>query len=209
LLVMRVQPAPREPQPGQRRPAPGSLALVQSFVNSRWDLSRDLEEQWGSPDDLAAWLEGHGLLEPGVKLRPADLRRALDIREGLRALLFANNGAPVDQGAIDALHRATDRIALGVDFEPGGPGLVARGRDLDGALAAIASGVAAARIDGTWTRLKACRGRQCGWAFYDHSRNRSGHWCSMAACGQRSKAREYRRRRASPGSLQPGLAGPD
>ena len=47
---------------------------------------------------------------------------------------------------------------------------------------------------GTWPRLKACRAHDCEWAFYDRSRNRSGTWCSMAVCGNRAKARNYRRR---------------
>jgi predicted RNA-binding Zn ribbon-like protein len=47
----------------------------------------------------------------------------------------------------------------------------------------------------TWSRLKACRDDTCKWAFYDHSKNRSGHWCSMEVCGSRHKARQYRERR--------------
>ncbi|HEV2869799.1 MAG TPA: CGNR zinc finger domain-containing protein, partial [Actinomycetota bacterium] len=30
--------------------------------------------------------------------------------------------------------------------------------------------------------------------FYDHSTNRSGTWCTMSVCGNRRKARAYRRR---------------
>jgi predicted RNA-binding Zn ribbon-like protein len=44
--------------------------------------------------------------------------------------------------------------------------------------------------------LKACPGRHCGWAFYDHSRNQSARWCSMQICGDREKARAYYRRRS-------------
>ena len=43
-----------------------------------------------------------------------------------------------------------------------------------------------------WERLKACP--QCGWSFYDYSRNRSATWCSMSLCGNRLKTRAYRRR---------------
>jgi predicted RNA-binding Zn ribbon-like protein len=49
--------------------------------------------------------------------------------------------------------------------------------------------------DGTWHRLKACR--QCAWAYYDYSKNRSATWCSMAICGNRTKTRAYRRRRST------------
>jgi predicted RNA-binding Zn ribbon-like protein len=65
-----------------------------------------------------------------------------------------------------------------------------------GGLAAIVAVVADARAAGTWPRLKACRGKGCGWVFYDGSRNRSSGWCSMQVCGGRAKASAYRRRRA-------------
>jgi predicted RNA-binding Zn ribbon-like protein len=37
------------------------------------------------------------------------------------------------------------------------------------------------------------------WAFYDRSKNRSGHWCSMRVCGNRAKARQFRERRRAEG----------
>jgi predicted RNA-binding Zn ribbon-like protein len=51
----------------------------------------------------------------------------------------------------------------------------------------------AAMLDGTWSRLKACR--NCHWSFYDYSPNRSATWCSMQLCGNRAKTRAYRKRR--------------
>lgn len=188
-------PRPVDRQPGDRAPAPGDLGLVQAFVNSRWDLDRELEEQLRTPSELAAWLAGRRLLEPGTELTAADLKRALDLREGLRALLLVNNGAIPDDEAIERLNRVLGRTALAVRFGTDAtPELSSRGRDLDAAMGSLASIVAVAQIDGSWSRLKACRGVHCGWAFYDHSRNQSGSWCSMATCGSRSKAREYRRR---------------
>ena len=77
------------------------------------------------------------------------------------------------------------------------PDFRARRRDLDAALALIATIVAVAQINGRWSRLKACSGEHCGWAFYDHSRNQAGSWCAMSVCGSRAKARDYRRRNKS------------
>ena len=72
---------------------------------------------------------------------------------------------------------------------------------VDAALGHIVAAVHAAIAEDTWPRLKACERDVCRWAFYDHSKNRSGHWCSMAGCGSREKNRRaYRRRRASRGS---------
>ena len=199
MVTTEFQPAASEPQPGGRSPAPGAIGLVQSFVNSRWDLTRDLEDQLRTPAELARWLRDRGLLTRSARLGEADLTRALDVREGLRALLFAHNGALVDEEAIDRLNGALGHITLGIEITPdGAPKFIPHGRNLDGAFASIATIVTVAQIDGTWSRLKACPGLHCGWAFYDHSRNQSGSWCSMSKCGSRAKAREYRRRQRAP-----------
>jgi predicted RNA-binding Zn ribbon-like protein len=182
-------------QPGDRVPAPGALGLVQSFLNSRWDLERDHQEQLSSPAALAHWLTEHDLFDSSKRPTGSDLRRALAVREGLRALLFANNGEPVERAAVESLNEALGAPALGVRLDSGAPpAFTAPRRDVPGALATIASIVATSQIEGTWPRFKACPGRRCGWAFYDHSRNQSGSWCSMSVCGSRAKAREYRRR---------------
>jgi len=52
-----------------------------------------------------------------------------------------------------------------------------------------------AQQDGTWARLKACRNRDCRWAFYDRSHTRRGAWCDMAVCGNLIKNRNFRARR--------------
>jgi predicted RNA-binding Zn ribbon-like protein len=192
------RPAAR--QPGNRAPAPGDLELVQAFVNTFWDIDRGGAERLVDGSALAAWFAGYGLLGSGTTLGEADLRRALDVRAGLRALLSANNGAAVDGAAIERLNRALRGPGLVVQLGPSTPpGFSAPRRDLDGALASIATIVALAQIDGTWYRLKACRGEHCGWAFYDHSRNQSGTWCAMSLCGARAKARDYRRRKRRSG----------
>ncbi len=194
LALSSVSP-PAERQPGNRLPAPGDLRLVQSLVNSFYDLDRRVD-RFGTPEALAAWLRERDLLEPGIELGDPDLKRVIEIREGLRALMYINNGEPGDPATIERLNRALRAPGLFVQLNPAGrPDFVAQRRDLDSALALIATIVALAQLDGRWSRLKACPGNHCGWAFYDHSRNQTSNWCSMSVCGQRAKAREYRRRR--------------
>jgi predicted RNA-binding Zn ribbon-like protein len=60
------------------------------------------------------------------------------------------------------------------------------------ALDEVTAIVLTAMLDGSFGRLKACR--NCHWAFYDYSPNRSAAWCSMQLCGNRRKVRDYRRR---------------
>jgi predicted RNA-binding Zn ribbon-like protein len=153
-------------------------------------------EELHSPEALRAWLVDHGLLHGGEPLDDADLRRALEAREALRALLDANNGATVDAAATATLNRIADGAGLRVQFERDGRAQLAPvASGMDTALGRLLAIVYTAMAEGTWVRLKVCRNETCRWAFYDYSRNRSGAWCTMAVCGSRSKARTYRQRR--------------
>jgi hypothetical protein len=221
-----------EPQPGDRNPAPGELALVQSFINSHYDLvvehGRDL---FAAPSGLERWFAERGLLEPeDGRLDDADVGRAIAVREGLRALARAlpeslDGAVPDSHDAALAVHddflerhgsdgaQAADLLAplndaargapLELRFTTGGPRFVraqaAAGAPLSLALGVVLAIAARAMIEGTWARLKVCPGDHCGWAFYDHSRNQSGRWCSMAVCGGRAKARSHYRRTRTTG----------
>jgi predicted RNA-binding Zn ribbon-like protein len=179
----------------QSKDAPGDLAQVRAFVNT---LDREHGgDELDTPERLAGWLEGRGLLEPGAHVTAADVRRAGRFREALRAVLLSNNdGRPVPEDVVRTLDDVGARARPRLHVE-GGPSarLVAEGRGVDGALGRLLVTVYRSMENDTWKRLKACREDSCQWAFYDHSKNRSGHWCSMEACGARHKAREYRARR--------------
>jgi predicted RNA-binding Zn ribbon-like protein len=43
-------------------------------------------------------------------------------------------------------------------------------------------------------RVKQCAGHECGWLFYDATKNNSRRWCDMGVCGNRSKVQAARRR---------------
>jgi predicted RNA-binding Zn ribbon-like protein len=176
-----------------RKPAPGDLALVQGFVNT---LEED-EDREDLPDAAALqrWLVHYELMTEGDDVCQADFDQAIRVREALRAVLKVNNGAPADQAAVDTLNAAAKGAELLVRFEPGcGAGLVPVRGGVDGAIARLLAIVQRAQAEGHWQRLKACPDDDCGWAFYDWSKNRSATWCSMETCGNRAKARSYRER---------------
>jgi predicted RNA-binding Zn ribbon-like protein len=183
--------------PGESPPektAPEPLRLVQRFVNSL-DLEDD-EDELDSPQALRAWLAERELIETQASVGPADLRRALDVREGLRALLLRNNGLEFDPDKVERLDRAAARAGVRVSFSAAAePTLAPAGDGVDGALAELLAIVGTAVADGTWERLKACPREDCEWAFYDRTKNRSGRWCRMDQCGNLAKARAFRERR--------------
>jgi predicted RNA-binding Zn ribbon-like protein len=170
--------------------APGALRLVQELVNS---VDKEHGREWlASPADVEAWLERRRL-EAG-RVTTAGLARVHAFRDALRPLLVANSDHDsVPQAALDELARAALRSRLTLVFDAAGSGrLVAEATSVDGAIGTILASVYDAMADGSWQRLKACR--NCRWAFYDYSRNRSAAWCSMSICGNRLKTRAYRRR---------------
>jgi predicted RNA-binding Zn ribbon-like protein len=174
--------------------APQPLYLVQRFVNST-DLESG-EDELSSPEALRDWFVERGLMERGDPVAEEDLKRAIDVREGLRAVLLQNNGLPPYAESVERLERAMGCAAVRVRFAPGrDPELVADVAGVDGAIARLMAIVAAAVEHGRWERLKACPRGECEWAFYDKSKNRSGRWCSMDSCGNIEKAKAFRERR--------------
>jgi len=178
----------------QAKTAPQPLYLVQRFVNTV-DLETG-DDELSSPEALRDWFAERGLMDASAAVSAADLERAIDVREGLRAVLLQNNGLPLDQEAVERLDRAVGRASVRVRFAPGrDPELVADCEGVDGALAQLMAIVTAAVEHGRWERLKACPRAECEWAFYDKSKNRSGRWCTMESCGNIEKAKAFRERR--------------
>ena len=109
-----------------------------------------------------------------------------EFREALRALLHAHNGGELDPDDLRSLNRA-GRGGLRVRF--GDSGTAALEPQAEEAIAAAVGRIVAivfvAVTEGTFSRLKTISSRDCGWAFYDRSKNRSARWCSMAICGSR------------------------
>ena len=177
------------------KPAPHELVLIEDFVNTV-DKETD-EEALRSPEALAGWLSEHGLADAGEVFDHDALAHAIAIREDLRALLLANNGGELEPEVPAALTAAATRARLTVALDAGGRATVTpQAAGIDRVAGRLLGIVARAQADGTWERLKACPWHTCHYAFYDHSRNRSRTWCSMAVCGNRAKAAAYRARGA-------------
>jgi predicted RNA-binding Zn ribbon-like protein len=189
------------PQPGGRAPAPGQLVLLQSFLNTHFDLLAD----WGadrlaSPRLVARWFGERRLIPQDNLVGPADAERVRALREGLREVARANRDpgfGPAPEG-LATINQAASRAPVALAMHSEGLVLAPQAElALDRALGTLLAITGQAMLEGRWSRLKTCPGDHCGWVFYDHSRNNSGRWCSMAVCGGRTKARaHYHRHRA-------------
>lgn len=179
------------------RAAPQPLELVRRFCNTA-----NLEsgaDRLGDVDDFGSWLVEQG--HPRFDVTSDALVACSEVREAIRAAAVAHRDDVADEPALAELSAATSAIVytfepaaapLAVTVAPEGTG------DVDRFLGRVVLAVVQAISDDTWRRLKACR--RCRWVFYDHSKNRSGRWCSMSACGGRAKVQHHRaRRRAATG----------
>jgi predicted RNA-binding Zn ribbon-like protein len=175
---------------------PAELDLLREFANTL-DVDRDRDEV-GTPELLRTWLLDRGLIAPGDQIDNVAHARSLDIRDGIRALALGNNQEAVDPAAIEAMNRAATSVPLAMRVQPGTRDrawrLAPAGAGVDCFAGRMLGELAAAMADGSWSRVKSCRNEECRWVFHDHSRNRSGTWCTMAVCGSRMKARAYRAR---------------
>jgi predicted RNA-binding Zn ribbon-like protein len=186
-----------EIEPGGRPKAPGRLELLQRFVNTH---NHDFPPEWdriGTGERAGRWLRRQGLVAPRDRVSDADAARLRELREALRALVVANHGGRPDAGA-ETIRRLTAGARLRVAIDDAGRTALEPASDgVDGAVATLLGILHEAQLGGDWSRLKGCR--QCGYAFFDRSRNRSAAWCAMAICGNRTKNRAYYRRgRAAP-----------
>lgn len=188
-------------------PAPGRLRLVQDFANTEDRYNNG--DALADPGRAAGWLVERHLLTPEERISPADLATLHGLRDALRALAAANGtGRAPALDALAAFNRISAVSPHVVEIGTDDHGLLraAATPHRPGAAAVTARLVAAvheAVLTGTWPRIKACADPACAWLFYDTSRNRTGRWCSMRACGSINKARSYRSRRRDRDGVDP------
>jgi predicted RNA-binding Zn ribbon-like protein len=167
--------------------APGSLQLVQEFLNTL-DVEPDTDEL-SDPAGASAWLRSQGFTD---RVSPARLTLLRDLRDAVRALveldsprLPVNAWRRLNQLAGPVRVRAAVTRRGEIELSP-------QGRGLEKLVGALLLAIHDAAEDGSWDRVKTCR--RCQWAYFDVTKNSSAVWCSRR-CSQRAKASRYYARR--------------
>ncbi|WP_166795262.1 CGNR zinc finger domain-containing protein [Micrococcus aloeverae] len=165
---------------------------MRTFVNTL-DIEKgtdvlDCAEQWGQ------WCAERALPTESSAI---DREVLGQLREALREGLLAHHSrSSIPPAAREVLDQTLTWSQAEAIFTEEGLRLIPPREGARHVAGRILSLVVIAMADGTWSRLKACRDDECKWAFYDHSRSRTGQWCSMAICGNRNKQARLRKRRA-------------
>jgi len=167
-------------------PSPGTLLLVQGFLNT-WSDELGIEDL-KTPGSTEEWLRNAGLWARSSKLTKNQHTRLVRFRDRLR-IWIVDKDQPKDLN--DLLSEMLFRIEISPD---GAMGLKADGDACDSVLGRLLEAIFDSMRAGTWDRLKCCDLPTCGWAFYDPTRSRTKRWCSMRTCGSRHKSREYYKR---------------
>jgi predicted RNA-binding Zn ribbon-like protein len=171
------------------------------FVNTRRERWRGDVECLLSVDDVVEWLVRARLLPQAMKAPASVLAEARELREaidaGVRAAVVS---AIPDSSAVALIDNwlalAGSRPALLTD-QLGRPVLSERPRAESPRRALGMVAYDAARMLGSEaerTRVRICESDTCSARFYDRSPAGRRRWCSMALCGNRAKARRYRRK---------------
>lgn len=190
----------RPPSGGQFRFDPGTLWLDLLVSGGPGELA--VFETLRTPAELAAWSQLSRLrLDPAlVHVTAAELAAAVRLRDGLWELARAlTHGRPVPPELAVLVDAAAAEPPLIPRLRVTGSGfrrewtLPATGTQL---LSAVARDVVDVLTGPYADRVRECGGIRCGLVFLDTSRPGSRRWCSMERCGNRSKVRALRERRA-------------
>lgn len=171
----------------------GSLALdlPATLAGRRRAVPREL---LADPADLARWFVAAGLATEPPRVTAARLGAARELREAIYRLAVARAaGAPLPEGdrALVNHWAAGPTPAPRLEAESfhwvadgGAPALLA----LVAREAVLLFGGPLAR------RIRQCSGEGCALLFVDTSRSGRRRWCSMAACGNKTKVASFRER---------------
>ena len=172
---------------GAARAAAAVRQLLQPRLPARVGPHRDAGER------AQAWLRGSGSSRPATRSRTPTPHACVSCARRSGRSRSPTSPASPDAGAAERSRRSGRSPTRGGRRRRGPHHARCRRSGADGAVATLLGILHEAQLSGDWVRMKGCR--QCGYAFYDRSRNRSAAWCAMAICGNRTKNRAYYRRR--------------
>jgi predicted RNA-binding Zn ribbon-like protein len=154
------------------------------------------------PDRTSAlqWGEAAGILaSSGQAIRKSeggDLKRLLEARALIFRLLapFSMDASPTAEDLAAFGHLSQEAHSrMGIVPTKGGYALVClTGEPLQRIFCEVIHSTEELLLSNKPKRVKQCK--ECGWLFYDSTRNLSRRWCDMQICGNKAKARRHYKR---------------
>ena len=155
---------------------------------------------WTSADDVLAWLSRQSIAAKGVVNHQELLAQAHALRTLARRLIVRRQEGKSDTDAdIAGLNRYLHASVSAPHLERDDEGQLKLTRTASGATVAallgpLAESVAQLLVEGDFALVRQCEHPDCILWFYDRTKSHRRRWCSMAVCGNRYKAAQFRQR---------------
>lgn len=160
-------------------------------------------EFWQSDDDVLHWLARFGIIPAadGQPLAPGELlSRAKALRALARQLITSIKHQ--QKPDIDELNQYLEHFYSVPQLNEDADGKLQLSRSarldvLGSLLGPVAEAVAQLLAEGDFALVRQCEHPDCILWFYDRTKAHKRRWCSMALCGNRHKAAQFRKRSQS------------
>lgn len=170
------------------------------FINTEYGVGPRHCDCLGDDASVVDWLKLAGVLPGDFDRAPPGLAAlARDLRSNARAVVMAaKTGSPADASVINrVLESGRPRKELEWDAAQKTFKVVKHRRDTDAAslLEPVAHALASLLSDVDLQLVRECEAHDCTLFFHDQTKSHRRRWCSMATCGNRTKAAAHRARK--------------
>ncbi len=181
--------------------------LAMDLLNTEARDDGKAVEFWNTDDDVLHWLARYGIV-PSAEGKAFTTGELLTQAKVLRALArqliteFKEEKSPEISELNQYLHAFETTPSLTKDTE-GKLKLsrISHSNSIGTLLGPVAEAVAQLLVEGNFTLVKQCEHPDCILWFYDRTKAHKRRWCSMALCGNRYKAAQFRKRSSSSDSV--------
>lgn len=177
--------------------------LAMDLLNTEARDDGKAVEFWNSDEDVLQWLARYGIAPAAENssFAPTELLvQAKALRTLARKLITGfKEGKSQDISELNQyLHTFDTTPSLAMNAE-GKLTLsrISRSASIGSLLGPVAEAVAELLVEGNFDLVKQCEHPDCILWFYDRTKAHKRRWCSMALCGNRHKAAQFRKRSSS------------
>jgi len=166
--------------------------LALDLINTEWLPSGTLVDLLATDAGTQAWLAAAGAAATWV---PGTREALVLARQAIRDVVPGQGGTT----ALDRLNAVLDHGHLRLSINPlGQPQQSLEVDDPAWRPAVMAAANLLGLLEESPERIRRCQNPACVLWFFDTTRNGTRRWCSMAACGNRAKARRHYDRARKP-----------
>jgi predicted RNA-binding Zn ribbon-like protein len=184
---------------------PGEIPMVGDhlaldLLNTEMRVGNDAVDLWRSGKDVYAWLDRHNLVA-GASIAAVEEKILLGQARELRALArhLIEQWKDGQVGDVQPLNRFLDVYTSAPQVMTNENGRlvmtrVAKADPVAKLLGPVAEAIAQLLTEGDIDLVRKCAHPECILWFYDRTKSHKRRWCSMASCGNRYKAAQFRKK---------------